>query len=643
MRRLTWRALALVGIIALARSADPGGIGRAPDVVGQDSESKPTSKYLRKEGQGWLDTASREAVRTAYLNLIAPGKLQPMDWTGDVVAGDPGDTSADYKDAVLRAVSFYRAMSGVPGVTLDAQFSRKAQRAALMMSANRRLSHNPSSSWLHFSSEGAEAAARSNICYQYGSSIFVPGCIDRYIEDEGTSNYDVGHRRWILYPQTTRMGTGDVERTQSGATVYPYANALWVLDGNYGKTRPATRDGFVAWPPPGYVPYQMIYPRWSFSYPGANFSGASVTMRDQSGTSIPLALEPIVPGYGENTIVWVPANALPAWPISADTPLQVSVAGVAIDGKQKSFDYTVIAFDPALTFSTDESLDPSDRLGAFNGSRWLLDSDGSGSPDHNLAFGLSNAIPVHGDWNGDGREDVGVFANGTWALDFNGNRLWEGPTADRRFQLGWTGVTPVVGDWNGDGRDTIGIFIDGFWFLDVNGDGQWDSSGKDRQAVLGWSGVTPLVGDWDGSGRDKVGIYTDGFWFLDVDGNGSWSGPTLDEAAHFGWLGTTPLVGDWNGNGRANIGIYVNGFWFLDMDGGGVWDGPTVDRQADFGFQGAVPTTGDWTGSGRAGIGVFQDGHWYLDLNNDLTWNGSSYDRVYAFGEPGDTPIASNW
>lgn len=34
----------------------------------------------------------------------------------------------------------------------------------------------------------------------------------------------------------------------------------------------------MAWPPAGYVPYQVIYPRWSFAIAGANFSQAAVTM-----------------------------------------------------------------------------------------------------------------------------------------------------------------------------------------------------------------------------------------------------------------------------------------------------------------------------------------------------------------------------
>ena len=34
----------------------------------------------------------------------------------------------------------------------------------------------------------------------------------------------------------------------------------------------------IPYPPAGFVPYPIVWPRWSFSYPGADFSAATVTM-----------------------------------------------------------------------------------------------------------------------------------------------------------------------------------------------------------------------------------------------------------------------------------------------------------------------------------------------------------------------------
>ena len=129
------------------------------------------------------------------------------------------------------------------------------------------------------------------------------------------------------------MGTGDIP-AQPG---YSSANALWVIDEpSYSNPRPATRDGFVAWPPKGYVPYELLPVRWTFSYPGADFSAASVTMT-RNGGAVPVALQPLTQGYGENTIASVPDNQDPAAnitpvPPSSDTTTIVTIRSFSLTG-----------------------------------------------------------------------------------------------------------------------------------------------------------------------------------------------------------------------------------------------------------------------------------------------------------------------
>jgi hypothetical protein len=71
--------------------------------------------------------------------------------------------------------------------------------------------------------------------------------------------------------------------------------------------------------------------------------------------------------------------------------------------------------------------------------------------------------------------------------------------------FGLAGAIPVVGDFNGDGKDEIGIFYKGEWFLDLNGNGRWDA--EDLWAKLGSDQDKPVTGDWDGDGKDDIGIY----------------------------------------------------------------------------------------------------------------------------------------
>jgi hypothetical protein len=139
------------------------------------------------------------------------------------------------------------------------------------------------------------------------------------------------------------MGTGDVP----GSGTFPYANAQWVFDENYFASRPATRDAFVAWPPKGYSPFQLMPQRWSFSYPGADFSTATVIMQ-KDGVNVLVQLEPVSNGAGENTIVWLPAGLPPSAP-AADLTYTVNINNVRIHGTPQNFSYSATIFNPATT------------------------------------------------------------------------------------------------------------------------------------------------------------------------------------------------------------------------------------------------------------------------------------------------------
>lgn len=293
---------------------------------------------------GWIDTANRSAVRDAYLNEFVPVLSTPPGWTGNAALCDAGDTTAAFKNAVLANLNWFRRMAGVPPLTgLNSVYNAKDQKAALMFSVNKNLSHTPPSTWTCYSADGAEAAGNSNICLSsYNPND--PGCVALFIDDPGANNFAAGHRRWILYPQTQQMGTGDVP----AHLTFWRGNALWVFDGNTWGPRPATRQPYVAWPPPGYVPKQTIYERWSFSYPAADFGAAVITMT-RGGSQISTSKETVATGYGENTVVWkVPSAFLTEVAgLTSDLPVEVTVSNVVINGSAQAFQYTVTIIDPS--------------------------------------------------------------------------------------------------------------------------------------------------------------------------------------------------------------------------------------------------------------------------------------------------------
>ncbi len=291
-----------------------------------------------------VNLTSREESRQFYRTVYAASENVPMGFTGDVTAGRAGDLSPAFKEAVRLRVNFFRAFAGLPGeITFNAAYSAKCQQAALLGSLNNSISHTPPSSSLGYTADAAEAAAKSNIALVE----FGPSAIVAYMRDSGANNRDVGHRRWVLYPQTREMGTGDVPATGSRNA----ANALWILDAaNVSGPRPATRESYIAWPPPGHVPHPLVFARWSIAVDGANFSQAFVNVR-RNGTPVLTTVDSLKTGFGENAIVWAldgqdPSSGLSHDRPAADTVYAVEISNVLVGGGSQTYRYSVTVYDP---------------------------------------------------------------------------------------------------------------------------------------------------------------------------------------------------------------------------------------------------------------------------------------------------------
>nr|WP_308494614.1 DUF4214 domain-containing protein [Duganella rivi] len=292
-----------------------------------------------------VDLQDRESVRRFFNGIYLGIPEAPMNWTGSYATGAAGTVSQAYQDSTALRINWFRAMAGVPSnVTLDANLSAKDQEAAMMMSVNGKLSHYPDTSWKSYTAAGADAAGHSNLSMAAG----VQG-IDSYIFDYGDSNAPLGHRRWVLYPQNTYFGSGSVPGGTVNGVTYYGANALWTVTAEYGGVRPKVRDDYVAWPPRGYVPYQVVYPRWSISYPNADFKQAKVVMT-LAGANVPVVQEEVHDGYGENTLAWKLSTHLDDMPRTkpaADQRYSVTVSNVYVQGKPVTYSYDVVVFDPA--------------------------------------------------------------------------------------------------------------------------------------------------------------------------------------------------------------------------------------------------------------------------------------------------------
>jgi hypothetical protein len=301
-------------------------------------------------------------------------------------------------------------------------------------------------------------------------------------------------------------------------------------------------------------------------------------------------------------------------------------------------------------------------VGIYRAGWWYFDKNGNGtwegcSADKCIGFGGdSQDILVVGDWNGDGKTELGVYraSTGVWYLDYNGNGAWDGCTTDKCFSFGGDSTDkPVVGDWNGDGKTKIGVYraSTGYWYLDTNGQGTWDNTIDQPKNWGGDPTDKPVVGDWNGDGKTKIGVYrkSTGVWYLDTNGTGAWDTACSTNAC-ISW-GTDPsdlpVVGDWTGDGKTKIGVYRNGSWYLDTSGSGAWDGCTTDKCMSLGGDPTdQPVIGDWAGDGKTKIGVYRasTGYWYLDINGNGTWDGCATDKcIQLGGYSPDKPVVGRW
>ncbi len=287
-----------------------------------------------------VSTQNRPAVVNLFDTVYIPALAVPMGWTGSIAGCVAGTTSQAYIDATMDMINYFRAMSGLPGdVANVVSLNDDSQEAALMMIAEGSLSHSPLPGWACFTTTGADAAGNSNLALGNAG----PNAIVGYMRDQGASNQPVGHRRWILYPPQVQMATGSTDGVNG---LFFGSNVLYVFAG-FGS-RPGA-PSVVAWPGEGFVPYQVVYPRWSLSLnsePFADYSTATVTMT-KDAANVPLTVVSRTDSFGDNTLVWEPSG-LSFGAGQADQTVSVTVSNIMVGGNPQSVSYDVIVIDPAL-------------------------------------------------------------------------------------------------------------------------------------------------------------------------------------------------------------------------------------------------------------------------------------------------------
>jgi hypothetical protein len=153
-----------------------------------------------------------------------------------------------------------------------------------------------------------------------------------------------------------------------------------------------------------------------------------------------------------------------------------------------------------------------DKLAAYGKvggqNRFLFDLTGDGQPDLTVVPTLQlNGTPVAGDFapNHPGQE-IGIFTSTTWYLDTNGDNNLD--ASDATFTNALGNNLPIVGDFDGDGKFDLGTYdasANTFAFdLGNNGYGQ-----KDATIAFGFPTLRerPVAADMNRDGVTDIGLY----------------------------------------------------------------------------------------------------------------------------------------
>ena len=162
-----------------------------------------------------------------------------------------------------------------------------------------------------------------------------------------------------------------------------------------------------------------------------------------------------------------------------------------------------------------------------------------------MRLGTATDEPVLGDWDGNGKANLGVWSPSTGIFTMR-----VGKRATTTVELGSSSDQPVAGDWDGDGVWEVGVRspATGAWTLRA-------ADGSAQTVALGDAADIPVTGDWDGDGRTDVGVFdptTATFTLRRVDGEGL----TWTAEVQFGSPGDLPVTGDWDGNATTDVGVW---------------------------------------------------------------------------------------
>ncbi|MGC6479607.1 MAG: hypothetical protein ACON42_04420 [Flavobacteriaceae bacterium] len=303
---------------------------------GGDSTSNPATTSTEVSS-----SAERETARLDYIENFVGSAVSDPEWSGSNSGCNAGSIPEAVNDKVIQRINYLRRLVGLnDNCTLDRSWNAAMQECVLVMDANNRISHSPSSSWSCYTSSAYTIAQKSNLS-QGNHSV---NAVMSQIRDRGNHNKAVGHRRWILFSRQLKYAHGSTDNFQ----------ALAVINLDFGNTN---FPEYHAYPAEGFMPQNIVYDRWSFSIPGLgndlqgsqiSFQSASVEMTGPTGEEVSLNIIHREQTLADKTIVWEPQGIVRSG--EGDKTYTITISGIQ-GAPSSSYTYTTTLFNPDVQYN----------------------------------------------------------------------------------------------------------------------------------------------------------------------------------------------------------------------------------------------------------------------------------------------------
>ncbi len=146
----------------------------------------------------------------------------------------------------------------------------------------------------------------------------------------------------------------------------------------------------------------------------------------------------------------------------------------------------------------------------------------------------SSWIPVVGNWNGSGVDDIGLYDSSDGVFHLKGSTPF-------RFGPRGSSWLPVSGDWNANSIASVGLYDSSDGVFHLQGIVPFRYGPRNSNWI-------PIAGDWNGDGFDYVGLYDPADGVFHLDG----LEPFRYGPKNSSWI---PIAGNWYGSDD-DVGLY---------------------------------------------------------------------------------------